>query len=58
MLKNIVFQPRMIEPKPAIPDILLHKFGLARAQRSKVSSNSELIDRPVLRVRLWEEAQL
>ena len=39
MFKNIDSQPRMVEPKPAIPDTLLHRFGLA-----KVSSNSKLID--------------
>ena len=53
MFKNIDSQPRMVEPKPAIPDTSLHKFGLA-----KVSSNSKLIGRLVLRVRLWEEAHL
>ena len=35
MLKNIDSQPRMFEAKPAIPDTLLHKFGLARIQKFK-----------------------
>ena len=35
MFKNIDSQPRMVEPKPAIPDTLLHKFGLARTQSLK-----------------------
>ena len=39
MFKNIDSQPRIIDPKPAIPDTLFHKFGLA-----KVSSNFKLID--------------
>ena len=56
MLKNIDSKPRMVEPKHAILDGFLQIFGLARTQSLKVSSNSELIDRPVLR--LWEEARL
>ena len=42
MFKNIDSQPRMVEPKTAIPNTLSHKFGLAT-----VSSNSKLIDRLV-----------
>ena len=37
---------------PAIPDVFLHKFRLARTQSLKVSSY-----KAILRVRLWEEAQ-
>ena len=36
MLKNIDSQLRMVELKPAIPDVFLHKCGLARTQKFKV----------------------
>ena len=35
MFKNIDSQSRMVKPKPAIPDVFFHKFGLACTQSLK-----------------------